>query len=713
MPDDVPILREEETCWRTATAHRATLLVDAADYFATLRRTLLKARRSITIVGWDVHGRTPLVGADIEPDDGAPRGLRDLLVHLVERNDDLVVRILLWDYNALYGLEREFFPAVNFGWLTPERVRIFLDNEVPVEASHHQKIVVIDDAVAFTGGIDLTLGRWDTSDHDPRDERRANPGGEIYPPVHDAQMMVDGEAAAALGELVAERWARATGEAAPGVRPMGDPWPEGIAPAFEEVAVAICRTLPPSETGPEVREVEALFVASIAAAEKSIYIENQYLTAGRVADALAERLSSNPDLEVVFVTTDGCHSWLEKITMGMGRARFMARLAKAGVDDRVRFVFPVVREGESYRTIAIHSKVMVVDDRLLHVGSANLNNRSLGLDSECDLAIEAASESQREAIARVRDRLIGEHLGLSADAVAKALEREGSLIKVIEAKRGGKRFFHPLTTKSAAADRDYEYLSTLVDPDRPLDPGEFIAAGAGGDERRRLDGRLWAAVVAIALVLGLALAWHFTPLADGVSIERIEAWLDRAGAEPWTPLALIATYLVLGFVVFPVTVLIAATAVVFGPWLGFAYAVAGTLASAMATYWAGSLLGRKTVHRMAGEALVARISRAMGRHGMLTVIGLRVVPVAPFTAVNVVAGASHMSFRDFVLGTLIGMIPGIAVMSALGSSVAALLRSPGAVSLAVAGGAAALAIAFLIGVRYLIRKRRRMRPGKG
>lgn len=713
MPDDSPILRESETCWQTATAHRTAVLVDAANYYGALRRTLLNARRSITIVGWDVHGRTPLAGEDRDPRDGAPRELRDFLVHLVRRNKDLVVRILLWDYNALYGIQREFLPSINLGWRTPESIHICLDNELPVEASHHQKIVVIDDAVAFTGGIDLTVGRWDTTRHDPRDEHRRSPAGIPYPPFHDVQMMVDGDVAAALGELVAERWSRASGEALRQVHPAGDPWPDGVAPDFSDVRVAICRTLPAAENRPEIREVEALFVASIAAAEKSIYIENQYLTADRIADALTERLSRNPDLEVVVVTTDGELGWIEKMTMGMGRVRFMARLSEAGADDRVRFVFPVVSDGDTYRTVTIHSKLMIVDDRLLHIGSANLNNRSLGLDSECDLAIEAADGRQRKAIAAIRNRLVGEHLGMSARAVARALKRKRSLIAVIEANHEGRRFFHPLTTKAPVAGKDFEYLSTLVDPDRPIDPGEFIAASPTGDDGKRLDGRLWGAVAGIAVVLGLALAWNFTPLADIADIDRILAWFERTGSLPWTPLALMATYVVLGLVVFPVTVLIAATAVVFGPWLGFAYAATGTLLSAMAAYWAGAALGQSTIHRMAGERLVQRISRAMGRHGMLTVIGLRIVPVAPFTAVNVVAGASHVSFRDFVFGTLIGMTPGIALMSALGSSIAELLRSPGVSSLAIAAAVAATAIVLLVGLRYLIRKRRRMPRGSG
>lgn len=193
------------------TADRATLLVDGAAYFQALRRALLKAERQVLLIGWDVDGRTDLLDPNKQPDDDAPDQLRALLSWLVDRRPNLHVQVLLWDYTLLYAMDRELLPTVALGWATPDRVHLHLDDTLPIEASHHEKVVVIDDALAFCGGMDVTIRRWDTPDHRLDDPRRRDPSGDAYPPVHDVTLMVDGAAARALGDLARERWQRATG----------------------------------------------------------------------------------------------------------------------------------------------------------------------------------------------------------------------------------------------------------------------------------------------------------------------------------------------------------------------------------------------------------------------------------------------------------------------------------------------------------------------
>jgi phospholipase D1/2 len=123
----------------------------------------------------------------------------------------LRVYILGWDFAIIYALEREPLPSFNPRWRSHRRVHFSLDGMPPGGASHHQEIVVVDDAIAFVGGIDMAIRRWDTPEHCAHDPRRVDPRGEPYPPVHDVQMAVDGEAATALASLVRERWQRATG----------------------------------------------------------------------------------------------------------------------------------------------------------------------------------------------------------------------------------------------------------------------------------------------------------------------------------------------------------------------------------------------------------------------------------------------------------------------------------------------------------------------
>jgi len=224
------ILDAGRNCWRVARAGRVAFLVDGEAYFAAFRAAAARARHSIFVVGWDVDSRTALVGDAAA--DGLPATLGDYLDALARRRRTLRIHVLDWDFAMLYALERELLPIYTLGWQTHRRLRFRLDDHHPLGASHHQKIVVVDDALAFVGGIDLTIRRWDTPEHRPDEPRRVDPSGDPYPPFHDVQVMVDGDAAAALGELARERWRRATGRDPRGLaeRSDDDPWPTGVEP---------------------------------------------------------------------------------------------------------------------------------------------------------------------------------------------------------------------------------------------------------------------------------------------------------------------------------------------------------------------------------------------------------------------------------------------------------------------------------------------------
>ncbi|MBZ0273748.1 hypothetical protein K8I61_17040, partial [bacterium] len=205
---DEPLFQIGTNCWRVARSSRVKFLIDAASYFATFRETALRAQRTINILGWDIHSRADLVRHD--PHDGYPRELGAFLRRLAHERRRLRIDILTWDFNMLFALEREWSPTTRRELSAPRRMRYRLDSHHPEGAAHHQKIVVIDDRVAFCGGIDLTMRRWDTPEHRVDDPRRVGPDGAPYAPFHDTQIMVDGEAAAALGDLFRERNGRST-----------------------------------------------------------------------------------------------------------------------------------------------------------------------------------------------------------------------------------------------------------------------------------------------------------------------------------------------------------------------------------------------------------------------------------------------------------------------------------------------------------------------
>ncbi len=267
--------------------------------------------------------------------------LGDFLNELARRNRHLHIHILIWDYPVIFGLDREWAPFYGMGWQPHRRVHFRYDNTHPTGGSHHQKIVVIDDNVAFNGGIDLTCRRWDTNDHSPDNEHR-HVKGTAYPPFHDLMMAVEGDAARSLGDLVRERWRKATGET---LRPPAaqrrvfrrraaaeemktSRWPQSLPAHLNDVEVGISRTAPAVNGDPGVREVEALYLDMIAAAKRSIYIENQYFTADKVGDALAARLDEPDGPEVIVVLRQLSHGWLEELTMQTLRKRLLQKLQR-------------------------------------------------------------------------------------------------------------------------------------------------------------------------------------------------------------------------------------------------------------------------------------------------------------------------------------------------------------------------------------------------
>ena len=668
------ILRPNRNVWRIERARRATVLCDGAPFFQAVRQAFLKAERSIFVLGWDIDSRTRLVGCSNEPDDGMPATLAEFLTELVRRKPELRINLLLWDYSLLYAGERELFPRLSLQWRTPEQISLCLDNIVPFGCSQHQKIVVVDNAVAFSGGLDLTIRRWDTTDHSPNNPDRVDPSGEPFKPFHDVQMMVDGAAARSLAEIACERWARAAACQQPDAEPTGDPWPDEVEPDFTNVDIGISRTQPCYGEQDEIREAEALFIDSIAAAKHSIYIENQFLTSAPVARALARRLRERRRLEVLLIAPRSHDTWVESKTMRNGRIHFWRTVKKAG-GDRVRLVYPHVDDGKDGVPTMVHSKVIVVDDRFLRIGSANINNRSMGADSECDLAVEAKNARERRAIVAIRNRLLGEHCGVSAIKVARALKaKRNSLVKVADTLSGNGHSLRPIDDGEPDHGMLAAYAEEIADPKVPPQLAN-LSRWMRGRVGTRTSAVLWKIALAALFVGALTLAWYVTPLSDWADPDRVRHWFAGAAREPWAVVFVIGTFLAGGLVAFPVTILIAATAAAFGPWFGFLYATLGVLASALAIYGIGAYLGRGALSNLLGARL-DRIRERIARQGVLAVAAVRVVPVAPFTFVNLAAGASSIKLVDYVAGTFLGMLPGLIVMSALGHRIVAIMSDP-------------------------------------
>jgi phosphatidylserine/phosphatidylglycerophosphate/cardiolipin synthase-like enzyme/uncharacterized membrane protein YdjX (TVP38/TMEM64 family) len=692
-----PLLVEGETCWRLARAGRVSLLVDGAAYFDALAAAIDRAERSILMLGWDFHSRTRLL-RDPQADPRADE-LGSRLDAAARRHPRLRVRLLGWDFAPLFALEREVLPLLRLDRWRHPRVHFRLDDRHPLGGSHHQKLVVIDDALAFCGGFDVTACRWDTPAHAAHEPRRRDPGYGDYRPFHDVQMAVDGEAARRLGELARERWQRATGRRLRPVTDAADPWPGSLPVDLEDVGVGIARTVPAGVDGHGgAREVERLHVAALRAARRFVYLENQYLTSSVLGDVLAERLREAEGPEIVVVVPASCSGWLEEATMGVLRARLVERLRAADRHDRLRIYhprLPGVGDGE----LSLHAKIAIVDDRLLRVGSANLSNRSMGVDTECDLAIEDPGSARvGRAIAGFRRRLLAEHLGREPDEVAGAEREEGSLIGAVERLCGGARTLVPLSCEVPGWLDDLVPETVVVDPERPA-PIEGLAHDLRWESE--IASRVWRrAALGVALVAVLAALWAATPLRHAIDPARLGSLPEVLREGPWGPFLGAGAFTLAALAMLPVTALTAAAALVYGWPVGFATALVGSLLAAVAGYLLGRVLWRDAVRRMAGRRL-DRLNRVLARRGTIAVAMVRLLPVAPFTVVNLVAGASRIGLRDFVVGTLLAMTPGTLLLALATDRVAAAWREPDLLHF----GVAALLTVLLVGVVVALHRR--------
>ena len=470
--------------WRFAHATRAHVVVDAADYFRMMRGSMLAARQRILLIGWDFDTRI-IIGAgrrwwNMPRKRISPARLGAFVVWLANRRRDLEVMVLKWNFGAIKAIFRGSMVFDMLRWWKHPRIAFKLDSAHPLGCSHHQKIVVIDDRFAVCGGIDMAGNRWDTREHRDNDPRRHAPGagGRPYGPWHDCTMLMEGDVAGVLGDYGRTRWHQAGGRFVAPCAPQDEsPWPEGLVAEFENVEIGVARTRSQFADVDEVREIEALYLEQIARARRFIYAENQYFASRRVAEAIALRLDEPDPPEVVLIMPEISHGWLEQTAMDGARVRLFHAVKARDHAGRFSAWHPFTAQGAP---IYVHSKLLIVDDEILRVGSANMNNRSMGLDSECDVFIDCArpgNDHARAAITRLRHSLLAEHCGLDDDAVAPLLERHGSMHAMIAARPASGRGLRPFAPRPLSEAEKAMADAEVLDPERPEEMLAFYRRG--------------------------------------------------------------------------------------------------------------------------------------------------------------------------------------------------------------------------------------------
>jgi phospholipase D1/2 len=420
----VELLTNPEIRWKSSAVEEVALLADAEIYYRAFVRAARGARRSILLSGWQFDTEAQLLRGE-ERLPGAQNTLIGFLNRLCEDNPELQVHILAWDYSLVYAVEREWMQRIKVALKSNDRIHFEYWTHPNVGGSHHQKYALIDDEIAFVGGLDICDSRWDTRAHAPHDARRVDVSGEPYRPFHDLQLALRGPAVADIRALFAEFWAAVSKVPVP----QGQPWDErsslselaagGMVVGSEQVLLS--RTIYRENESP-ISEVETLLTQAIRAAETYVYLENQYFTSAAILTAFRDRLldPSRPRLTIVAVMPDGADTPKEDFVLGNRQRSVRYSLAKLAQENghRVHFLISSDRsDPEKPVSTFIHAKLLAVDDQLLCVGSANLTNRSMKIDSELNLTVQAEQGSSASAdIQRIVDSLLAEHAGLDDGA---------------------------------------------------------------------------------------------------------------------------------------------------------------------------------------------------------------------------------------------------------------------------------------------------------
>ncbi|MBI2893169.1 MAG: hypothetical protein HYY06_06420 [Deltaproteobacteria bacterium] len=449
-------------------------IIDAAAYFSEIYRRICAARVSVSVAGYDLDWRIPLVRGQA----GGETTLRNALQIAARRAR---CRVLVWAPSfAQHVLGTVGWKVWDDARANPIRgVELLLASTSAVWSSHHQKCVIVDSSVAWVGGIDIARDRWDTDRHDA-----AAPRDGDYGPVHDVQGRVEGPAVWDVEYNFGQRWLVAEREKPYFLDPDGESHEHASMIAAGQRAargpgarpgkarrlyrrpgghrVQVVRTMPwLGEQG--VRDMTA---RAFGQAKRLVYIENQYAFQSGWATRQARlALQRERDLRMVVVMP----LWPDLLPFPMpglpDRLDMRENLGSLFTDfgDRVAIV-GLLANGAApgrYAPIYCHSKVMIVDDVWLTVGSANLDDGSLESSTELNLSVLDDSSARN-----LREALLGEHLEGMFDQ--SAVDDPAALLRLIRS--AAQDSAHRVAAREKLRSRVYEYFwdrRAMPEPPRP------------------------------------------------------------------------------------------------------------------------------------------------------------------------------------------------------------------------------------------------------
>jgi uncharacterized membrane protein YdjX (TVP38/TMEM64 family) len=374
--------------------------------------------------------------------------------------------------------------------------------------------------------------------------------------------------------------------------------------------------------------------------------------------------------------------------MGAFRESAFRILIAADEHKRLRLVYPAASRSRDVPTF-VHSKVMIVDEDLARIGSANFSHRSMGMDTECDVAAVARDADARAGICRIRDRLLAEHLGLSAEDVARGISRGGSIGALIDAHASADRTLVRIEV-SQQAPAASAVLQAAADPDEPVAFGSSVESliPAVDATNVRSPLRLWI-LPGVVLVAAAAVAWGSSHSLGSIPTAPSSLWIG------------IGAFVAAGLLLVPLELLAIAAGVFFGALRGGLIALVGSFVAAIVGYVAGRAIGAEGLTRWISRRSFRSV-RQLSARGIAGVAALRLASVASAGSIHLLCGAGRVPFAIFMAGTIISLVPAIGVLSGVGGLLRETLLNPSLSNAFATIGAAVLLVALISVLRTFL-----------